>query len=437
MNTSYKKILNKSKLILSDFNTDNFSQTYLIKMLINNNISGLLSTELNVVNSNPILSYDITSKHSVMSVLENKKADYHLFSSVIQGLHRLCYTLNDFMLDNCYLLLSPEYIFLDGGMEHVYFCYCPVRENNNTYSFSIQLKLFLEYIISKLNYDDKDCVAHVYSLYQKSIEDNFCIDDLIYRSNEIAAESPKDNLQEEAANILTDNINTLHDCTFGNNDMQSSSHDSIFINEHSLFNICGFPAGTFFIITLLGSLSLFTIIFGVYMYFIKRAVSSALAILICISGPLILLLFLPSSLKKRIEKKSLCSAYKDSSDVSKKTSAHIMPIGETVLINTNKTLAVPHLVYNGNDFSEDIELTAFPFTIGKLSDSAGYIMDNALISRIHARFYFKEECYYVEDLNSSNGTYVNNVPLSPHTLTEIHDGDYITFACLTYIFKLC
>ncbi len=79
MNTSYKKILNKSKLILSDFDTNNFSQSYLIKMLINNNISGLLPTELNMVNSSPVMSYDITSKHSVMSVLENKKVDYPLF----------------------------------------------------------------------------------------------------------------------------------------------------------------------------------------------------------------------------------------------------------------------------------------------------------------------------------------------------------------------
>ncbi len=114
-----------------------------------------------------------------------------------------------------------------------------------------------------------------------------------------------------------------------------------------------------------------------------------------------------------------------------------MPIGETVLINNNTSFTAPHLLYNGNDFSEDIELSEFPFTIGKLPDSVNYIIDNALISRIHARFYFKEDCYYIEDLNSSNGTYVNNVPISPHTMTEIHDGDYITLACLTYIFKLC
>ncbi len=435
MNTSYKKILNKSKLILSDFNTDNFSQSYLIKMLINNNISGLLPTELNMVNSNPVMSYDITSKHSVMSVLENKKVDYPLFSSIMQGLHRLCYTLNNFMLDSCYLLLSPEYIFLDGEMQQAYFCYCPVCENNNTYSLSMQLRLFLEYIISKINYDDRDCVAHVYSLHQKCIEDNLCVDDLIY-TNEISEKAPDNNFKEASAGILTDNINALSDSASFDNETQGNSYNDIFINDSSHFNICGFPSGIFFIIALLGIISLFTIILGAYMYFIKNAVSSALAIFICMCGPAIFLLFLPSALRKRKEKEKPFSS-KDVSPDLKSPSVHIMPIGETVLINSNATLSVPHLVYNGNDFSEDIELTIFPFTIGKLSDSANYIMDNALISRLHARFYFKEESYYVEDLNSSNGTYVNNNPLSPHTMTEIYDGDYITFSHLTYIFKLC
>ena len=462
MNTSYKKILNKSKLILSDFDIESFSQTYLIKMLINNDISGLLSTELNLVNSCPILSYDITSKHSVMSVLENKKVDYSLFSSIMQGLHRLCYTLNDFMLDNCYLLLSPEYIFLDGSMRQAFFCYCPVCENNSTYSLSTQLRLFLEYIISKLNYDDRDCVAHVYSLHQKCINDSLCPDDLIYNLREESAGLPDDNLQEVYNNASEDSINRFSENTFytDNNGVnfvginsnkinpnKISSNDDIFVNNNAPFYICGLPAGTFLVVTMLGIFSLFTIIFGLYMYFIRNAISPALALLIGLFGPVLLILYIPSALRKRTGGKVRCqSSLKSppspapedfSVSASKKALDNIMPIGETVLINPNKALAVPHLVYNGSDFCDDIELTDFPFTIGKLSDTVNHIMDNALISRIHARFYLKEDCYYVEDLNSSNGTYVNNVPLSPHTMTEIHDGDCITFACLTYIFKLC
>lgn len=453
MNTSYKKILNKSKLILSDFNTDNFSQNYLIKILTKNNISGLISTELNMVNSMPILSYDITSKHSVASVLENKKADYSLFSSIMQGLHRLCYTLDDFMLDSGYLLLSPEYIFLDVSMQQPYFCYCPVCENNSEYSFTLQLKTFLEYVISKLNYNDTNCVAHVYSLHQKCIDDTLCIDDLTCISNETASDIPIDNFQDIPSDISSDNINVSPVNTSYSNNTQLTSSDDIFINNSPLSHICGFPAVNFFILVILGVLSAFTVVFGLYMYFIKKAFSPSMTVFICISGPVILLLYIPSVLRKRVGKKiplsytpeDNCSATPFTDDFSKdlstsdlqKFSTHIMPIGETVLISSNHSPAVPHLLYNGNDFSEDIELTAFPFTLGKLPDSVNYIMENALISRIHARFYLKEDCYYIEDLNSSNGTYVNNIPLSPHTMTEIHDGDYITLACLTYIFKLC
>ena len=464
MTNSYKKFLNKSKLILSDFDTDTFTQNYSVKMLINNNISGLLSAELDMINSLPVISYDITAKHSVLSVLENKKINFSLFSSIIQGLHKLCYTLNDYMLDNCFLLLSPEYIFLDGSLITPYFCYCPVSEDSNTYSFTTQLRTFLEYVISKLNYEDKNCVAYVYSLHQKCIEETLCTDDLVYVCDEYYSDIN--------TNIEEGNHNKFNTCTFTDNfavDSNNSSiinkdiniinkninkdnadlNDDIFMDDNLSFNICGFNISSFLALSLLGLLSILTISCGLYMYFIKNTISSALAIFICLFGPAILLSYIPSALKKRksfkenIIQKGNRTFNEDTvlntpdcrniTDYSK----HIMPIGETMLISSNQAKLTPHLIYNGNDFSDNIELSSFPFTIGKLPDCVNHIMDNMLISRIHARFYLKEECYYIEDLNSSNGTYVNSVPLSPHTLTEIHDGDNITLACLTYTFKMC
>lgn len=484
MNVSYKKILNKSMLILSDFDIENFTHNYLIKMLTNNNISGLLSTELNVINLKPTLSYDITSKHSVMSVLENRKIDFKLFSSIMTGLHRLCTTLDSFMLDSCYLILSPEYIFLDGNMQLPYFCYCPVCENDHTYSFTTQLKLLLEYLISKLNYDDKNCVAHVYSLHQKCVEDTFCTDDLTASSMDIFFKNSTDNLTvSDSKNYVSDsesgsfmnnivrdasNISLNNSFSFDNNTDSTDNTmnntvnsfsdntlnnvpDDIFIKDSNSSYILGFPAAYFLIFSGLICLCVFTIISGLYLYFIKKTISLTMSAVICLSGPVIFLLALPSLLKKRtkdslppddshissVSPDTASHDYSDEDLILKNNSSYIMPIGETVLISRCNPVAVPHLLYNGNDFSEDIRLTSFPFTIGKIPDSVNHIIDNTLISRIHARFYKKEDCYYIEDLNSSNGTYVNNVPLSPHTMTEIQDGDCITFACLTYIFKLC
>lgn len=475
MKVLYKKILNKSKLILSDFDADNFSENYLIKMITNNSISGLISTELDMINCEPILSYDITSKHSLMSVLENRKIDFSLFFTIMTGIHNLCTTLDNFMLDNCYLLLSPEYIFFDGNMQLLYFCYCPICETNHIYSFTDEIKHLLEYFISKLNYDDKNCVAHVYSLHQKCVEDTFCLNDLISITG-ISSSDSICNIADTYRDIPDIRLNKISDTSFNNiesnlyenhtfeNDIPSSDEsfntknsEDIFISNNDLSYICGFPIHYFFIITGLSFFAIFTIVFGIYMYFIKKAVSFTMFCVISLFGPVILLMILPSLIKRRRKNTPHVSSFSSTGNFTEpghspafdecsslncilntsNSPSSIMPIGETVLITPDRSVSTPYLIYTGNDSNEDIKLTAFPFTIGKLNDSSDYIFDNTVISRIHARFYKKEDCYYVEDLNSSNGTYLNNVPLSPHTMSEIHDGDYITFACLTYIFKLC
>ena len=63
------------------------------------------------------------------------------------------------------------------------------------------------------------------------------------------------------------------------------------------------------------------------------------------------------------------------------------------------------------------------------------VISHPMISRIHAKVQFQDGHYYLEDMNSSNGTYLNMTLIQPHTLTEIHPGDQITFAHLTYIFQ--
>lgn len=58
-----------------------------------------------------------------------------------------------------------------------------------------------------------------------------------------------------------------------------------------------------------------------------------------------------------------------------------------------------------------------------------------IVSRIHANIRLEGDVYYVEDVGSSNGTYINNVPLnvgSRHRLTEgdrisLGKGDKVTF----------
>ncbi len=431
MNLSYRKILNKSRLILSDFNIQNFDSDYMLKMLINNDIEGLLPAELNMINSLPSLCYDITSKHSLASFIENKKVDYSLLSSILNHLHNLCEVLNQYMLDSSYILLSPEVIFLNPESKTPYFCYCPIAEDNTDYSLSDQLKTLLDFVIAKLDYSDSECVALAYTLHKKCSGNLFSPSDLICGGSTPKTDIPK--------------VTNLPDENTCNNEIINVSESDEPIPEIP-FRVFGLPVRFAAIPILIIISGIILISFATYLHFIKKCISSQLFIVISLLSPVIFLLCFPYFNNKRKYYNYLYNDNETDKPLINKTKSEyvcndakkdsIMEIGDTVLINHQPKKNSPHLIYSGNDFTQDIHLDTFPFTIGKIPDSASFIIENSLISRIHARFYFKDNCYYVEDMNSSNGTYVNDILISPHTMTEITDGDFITFAHLTYIFKL-
>lgn len=45
------------------------------------------------------------------------------------------------------------------------------------------------------------------------------------------------------------------------------------------------------------------------------------------------------------------------------------------------------------------------------------------VSRRHARIFFQANCFYIEDLGSTNGTYLNGVRLEPYSPRPLGDGD--------------
>ena len=62
-----------------------------------------------------------------------------------------------------------------------------------------------------------------------------------------------------------------------------------------------------------------------------------------------------------------------------------------------------------------------PVSIGRLPDN-NVVIDNPAVSGRHARVYREGNHYVLEDLKSTNGTFVNDKPIARHTLLE---GDVI------------
>ena len=71
-------------------------------------------------------------------------------------------------------------------------------------------------------------------------------------------------------------------------------------------------------------------------------------------------------------------------------------------------------------------------TVGKTQKN-DICLPTAVISPKHARIFFADGEFYVDDLGSKNGTFVNGKELTKHPV-RIKNGDKITFANIKFVF---
>lgn len=81
-----------------------------------------------------------------------------------------------------------------------------------------------------------------------------------------------------------------------------------------------------------------------------------------------------------------------------------------------------------------IMLSKASVLLGRLEDSVDYVIPNRAVGKIHAEILNRADGFYIIDLNSVNGTYVNGERLVCNTEVMIKNGDNITLANESYTF---
>ena len=84
---------------------------------------------------------------------------------------------------------------------------------------------------------------------------------------------------------------------------------------------------------------------------------------------------------------------------------------------------------------KNIKIIEFPFFIGKLNKQVELPANSNVISRFHAKIEEKEGKFYITDLNSTNGTFLNSTQLEANETKELCVNDEVSFANIRYWFK--
>jgi pSer/pThr/pTyr-binding forkhead associated (FHA) protein len=66
--------------------------------------------------------------------------------------------------------------------------------------------------------------------------------------------------------------------------------------------------------------------------------------------------------------------------------------------------------------------------LGRENKGAEYLSNYKTVSRKHCQFFYENDKWYIQDLNSTNKTYLNSVPIEPLKKIEIKNNDEIAFS---------
>ena len=94
---------------------------------------------------------------------------------------------------------------------------------------------------------------------------------------------------------------------------------------------------------------------------------------------------------------------------------------------------MPKLILKFNERElQECAVGTHPVSIGRLPDNT-IVIDNPAVSGRHARVFREGNHYVIEDLKSTNGTFVNDKPIARHTLLE---GDVVLLGKHSLLFTL-
>ncbi len=374
MEMKYKRDCNRNYMVIQAENEEN----YQLKMMCNNKIKGLLESHINTFNGNCDIFYDISSKQPLDRLYGTREMCYEDVSGVLFSLKILMEELQKYLLDSSNILFQPEFCYCNPENKRVECALYP-QENQGE-----GLKELAEFMIDRVNHSDSRAVELSYGFYKMEKRESFNrkeMEDLLQK--DVPQEKEECNITKEKEDYIMPKgdisypINNLY--SIGNKQEKMTLIEKI---KRFLFNKSEEKFGG-----------------------MSRIGSE----------------------RMRLHTVSDWEMYgmEDNGAYN----------GETVVMgmrdgNTPRRL---RSLKKGNE--EFIFLDKLPCILGKMEECADIVLKDISVSRMHARIYEENGDIYLQDLNSKNGSYINNLELETNETVKLKLGDEVGFGNLRYIYE--
>ena len=337
-------------------------------------ISGIVPVNTTFADAATVCWYDITGMQAFDHALEMEMMDSQMLTQFLVSLCGTLERLESFLLDPGHLWFSRESIFKNNRDGSFWFCYCPEGKENITEGF----QKLMEYLLTKIDHKDQRAVKMAYHIYDQVIKEGYSL---------IA-------IRESLTYDRVD-IEPVPDRTLENSRVeleQTSDQTEKEKNVHKADKADGKAKVIF-----------------------QKAIEH----------------FFPDLAKIKEYRQELAKKKEKKNEIQpivfEPEEEEVRMGRPTVLLADQKKTIQGILRYEGNNQLSDLKIDTFPYVIGSAADCPGYV-DCATISRHHAKITKVENVYFIEDMNSANGTKAGGTLLDYKMKVSLQANEILEFA---------
>lgn len=460
MKTSYQRELKRNYLIVETETSEGQGEPpFEQKMLEQNQIDGILRFQVRQKDEEVRFFYEITSKQPLSRLLEGQTIQAEQIRALVFGIARSLDHMEQYLLSEKSVLLDPEYLYVDPESLKVWLCLVPGMECD----FPEDYSRFLEYLLGKVDHRDKESVVLAYGLYQETRKENYGMADILRLAQQKSSVSgPNHKNGTKSQWQRSDDLEVLQSAG-GNIAGEKSLEEGDHVQRSRQEN--GWQLGT---------------VRGKQIQTDAQEESAGLLgrwkqrrkerkeekqreLERAVQMPWDTIAFDGASPEEwgtpegygraeykeergtensgvRYEMGNGGTAYDPGSRAGRQQpleAAAAAQSSDTILLNgeTNGATAQVKRLTALEPGTEDIVIAYYPFIIGKQENLVDYVLRRETVSRLHLRIDRKEDRYYVQDLNSTNGTMAGGHMLENNEIMEIWDGVEISIAGARYRFE--
>ena len=482
MNIEYKRDLQNNYMILESA-CEADDDGYHLRMAEQNEIPGLLTFHSGKKDGKLYLYYEITSKQSIENLYARKALNYQDILFLLNGINDTLEGLQKYLLSPEQLLFDPQFIFTYPDKSRIFLCYLP---GANEYSISG----LAEFILKKLNHEDEQAVALGYSFYQKSLEENFSLQQAL---KEILLSGEKNQPEKQNRSQLSGNLDekqSQNPFSRNINENKNGGQSEKYYQGNNLYNKAAdeyvkgrekenrwqeksewdeeaeyqvthkvrkkksrYKAAVDWVTERVHPMVILSALFlmiaveiAFFLEWLSLTETGGIFFFV-ISVEILVNKFWKSQKEKKHQKwwdeepeeeyQELWNEMYEEQDIQTEIKDNTEQTRCLVLEDSEEKIMLVCLSSQQGKLEErgkypDILVGKKALYVGKLVGETDIIIDSPRVSRMHARLEKINGKFYVKDLNSKNGTFVNGKRLLPQEQCEIAEGDRIAFAEILY-----